>query len=105
MQQFEVTEQVARRAATLLQEYRRSHSGILLNPTGSQDRGGRRAEERPIRRRDNPVLVQQCKGDPVEFRDDEGIRADTTVENLARLSYASCSTHHRHPGSHRLRES
>jgi predicted nucleic acid-binding protein len=30
MQRFEVTEQVARRAATLMQEYRRSHSGIGL---------------------------------------------------------------------------
>ena len=30
MQRFEVTEQVAWRAATLMQEYRRSHSGIGL---------------------------------------------------------------------------
>jgi len=30
MQQFDVTEQVARRAAALMQEYRRSHSGIGL---------------------------------------------------------------------------
>jgi predicted nucleic acid-binding protein len=30
MQRFEVTEQVARRAATLMHEYRRSHSGIGL---------------------------------------------------------------------------
>ena len=30
MQRFEVTEQVARRAATLMNEYRRSHSGIGL---------------------------------------------------------------------------
>lgn len=32
-----------------------------------------------------PVSIPQRKGDPVEFRDDEGIRADTTVESLARL--------------------
>jgi acetyl-CoA C-acetyltransferase len=32
-----------------------------------------------------PVLVPQRKGDPVEVRYDEGIRADTTVETLARL--------------------
>ncbi len=31
MQRFEVTEQVARRAATLMREYRRSHSGIGLD--------------------------------------------------------------------------
>ena len=32
-----------------------------------------------------PVRIPQRKGDPVEFRDDEGIRADTTVESLTRL--------------------
>ncbi len=32
-----------------------------------------------------PVLIPQRKGDPIEFREDEGIRADTTVETLARL--------------------
>ena len=35
-----------------------------------------------------PVLVPQRKGDPIEFRDDEGIRADTTVDSLARLKPA-----------------
>src|SRR5215213_1616518 len=32
-----------------------------------------------------PVLIPQRKGDPIEFRDDEGVRADTTVESLAKL--------------------
>jgi len=32
-----------------------------------------------------PVSVPQRKGDPVEFRADEGIRADTTTESLSRL--------------------
>ncbi len=32
-----------------------------------------------------PVSIPQRKGDPVEFRTDEGIRADTTVDGLARL--------------------
>jgi acetyl-CoA C-acetyltransferase len=32
-----------------------------------------------------PVLIPQRKGDPLEFREDEGIRADTTVESLAKL--------------------
>ncbi len=32
-----------------------------------------------------PVLIPQRKGDPVEFREDEGIRADTTAEVLAKL--------------------
>ncbi len=31
------------------------------------------------------VSLAQRKGDPVQFRTDEGIRADTTVESLARL--------------------
>jgi acetyl-CoA C-acetyltransferase len=34
------------------------------------------------------VPIPQRKGDPVEFRDDEGIRADTTVESLSRLKPA-----------------
>lgn len=32
-----------------------------------------------------PVLIPQRKGDPIEFREDEGIRGDTTVETLATL--------------------
>jgi acetyl-CoA C-acetyltransferase len=32
-----------------------------------------------------PVQIPQRKGDPIEFRMDEGIRADTSVESLARL--------------------
>jgi acetyl-CoA C-acetyltransferase len=35
-----------------------------------------------------PVLIPQRKGDPIEFRDDEGVRADTTVETLSRLKPA-----------------
>ncbi|GAB2474378.1 acetyl-CoA C-acetyltransferase [Jatrophihabitans fulvus] len=32
-----------------------------------------------------PVSIPQRKGDPIEFREDEGIRADTTAESLAKL--------------------
>ncbi|HEX2057568.1 MAG TPA: acetyl-CoA C-acetyltransferase [Actinomycetota bacterium] len=32
-----------------------------------------------------PVLVPQRKGDPVEFKTDEGVRANTTAETLAKL--------------------
>jgi len=35
-----------------------------------------------------PVQVPQRRGDPVEIREDEGIRADTTVELLAKLKPA-----------------
>ena len=31
------------------------------------------------------VDIPQRKGDPIEFREDEGIRADTTVESLSKL--------------------
>jgi acetyl-CoA C-acetyltransferase len=34
------------------------------------------------------VLIPQRKGDPIEFRDDEGVRADTTVETLSKLKPA-----------------
>ncbi|EME24094.1 acetyl-CoA C-acetyltransferase [Rhodococcus triatomae] len=32
-----------------------------------------------------PVAIAQRKGDPIEFREDEGIRADTTPESLGKL--------------------
>jgi acetyl-CoA C-acetyltransferase len=32
-----------------------------------------------------PVFIPQRKGDPIEFREDEGIRGDTTAESLSRL--------------------
>jgi acetyl-CoA C-acetyltransferase len=35
-----------------------------------------------------PVLIPQRKGDPIEFRDDEGIRADTTADSLGKLKPA-----------------
>jgi acetyl-CoA C-acetyltransferase len=35
-----------------------------------------------------PVLIPQRKGDPIEFREDEGIRGDTTAESLSKLKPA-----------------
>jgi acetyl-CoA C-acetyltransferase len=35
-----------------------------------------------------PVLIPQRKGDPIEFREDEGIRPDTTAESLSKLKPA-----------------
>jgi acetyl-CoA C-acetyltransferase len=32
-----------------------------------------------------PVSIPQRKGDPIEFREDEGIRGDTTADSLAKL--------------------
>jgi acetyl-CoA C-acetyltransferase len=34
------------------------------------------------------VLIPQRKGDPIEFREDEGIRADTTADSLSKLKPA-----------------
>ena len=39
-----------------------------------------------------PVLIPQRKGDPVVVAQDEGIRADTTVQTLARLRPAFTAT-------------
>ena len=35
-----------------------------------------------------PVLIPQRKGDPIEFKDDEGIRPDTTADSLSKLKPA-----------------
>jgi acetyl-CoA C-acetyltransferase len=35
-----------------------------------------------------PVQIPQRRGDPIEFREDEGIRGDTTAESLSRLKPA-----------------
>ncbi len=35
-----------------------------------------------------PVMIPQRKGDPIEFTDDEGIRADTTTDSLSKLKPA-----------------
>ena len=35
-----------------------------------------------------PVLIPQRKGDPIEFTQDEGIRADTTADSLGKLKPA-----------------
>ena len=58
-----------------------------------QDAFGARSHERAARAwKDGlyddevvPVLIPQRKGEPTEFRFDEGIRADTTVEGLGKL--------------------
>jgi acetyl-CoA C-acetyltransferase len=39
-----------------------------------------------------PVMIPQRKGDPLEFKYDEGVRADTTAESLARLRPAFSKT-------------
>jgi predicted nucleic acid-binding protein len=66
MQRFDVTKQVAWRAATLIQEYRRSHSGIglgdyLIAATALTERTRNRNVERPplphVSRTRTPFLI------------------------------------------------
>ena len=52
----------------------------------SHQRAAAAAEERPLRRRDRPGRDPAAQGRPDRrSREDEGIRADTTAESLARL--------------------
>jgi acetyl-CoA C-acetyltransferase len=76
--------------------------GALTEAANVDDRGFSRAEQDAFAARSHqlaaagwkngifdeevvPVEVPQRKGDPIEFRFDEGIRADTSVESLAKL--------------------
>ncbi len=43
-----------------------------------------------------PVEIPQRKGDPIVFKDDEGIRADTTAESLGKLRPAFSQGRHDH---------
>ena len=45
-------------------------------------------EGRHLRRRSRTVNIPQRKGDPLQFNEDEGIRANTTAESLAGLKPA-----------------
>ena len=54
----------------------------------SHQRAARAAKDGIFDAEITPVLIPQRKGDPIEFREDEGIRPDTTVESLARLKPA-----------------
>ena len=61
-----------------------------------QDRWAARSHERAAKAIEDgrfeeeivPVEIPQRKGDPVVFEQDEGVRADTTIETLARLKPA-----------------
>ena len=45
-----------------------------------------------------PVRIPQRKGDPIEFTEDEGIRANTTAESLSALRPAFRPRRHHHSG-------
>ncbi len=69
------------------------HNGKLGLGRGEQDEFAARSHQRAAIAQKNgifddeitPVLIPQRKGDPIEFREDEGIRADTTAESLSKL--------------------
>src|SRR3712207_4959807 len=54
----------------------------------SHQKAARAAKDGVFDEEITPVLIPQRKGDPIEFREDEGVRPDTTVESLARLKPA-----------------
>jgi predicted nucleic acid-binding protein len=58
MQRFEVTEQAAWRAATLMQEYHRSHPGTASATTCDTTAGGRRSYCPPWRRWQQPAFCR-----------------------------------------------
>ena len=69
------------------------HNGPLNLTRAEQDEFAARSHQRAAVAAKNGVFdeeittvhIPQRKGDPIEFRDDEGIRADTTVESLGKL--------------------
>src|SRR5437764_10281673 len=54
----------------------------------SHQRAARAAKDGIFDAEITPVLIPQRKGDPIEFREDEGIRPDTTAESLGKLKPA-----------------
>ncbi|HYT09156.1 MAG TPA: acetyl-CoA C-acetyltransferase [Mycobacteriales bacterium] len=72
------------------------HNAGLDISRQEQDEFGARSHQRAAEAQKNglfdeevvPVQIPQRKADPVEFREDEGIRADTTAESLGRLKPA-----------------
>jgi acetyl-CoA C-acetyltransferase len=54
----------------------------------SHQKAARAAKDGVFDEEITPVFIPQRKGDPIEFREDEGIRPDTTVESLGKLKPA-----------------
>ncbi len=70
-----------------------NHNKLLSVTREEQDAFSARSHQRAALAQKNgvfdeeicPVQIPQRKGDPIEFREDEGVRADTTAEGLAKL--------------------
>ena len=72
-------------AENLVQKYQLSRAAQDAFAARSQQRAAAAVESGRFREEITPVLIPQRKGEPLAFDTDEGIRADTTAEGLARL--------------------
>ncbi|KTT13232.1 acetyl-CoA acetyltransferase [Pseudomonas oryzihabitans] len=72
-------------AENLVQKYQLSREAQDAFAARSQQRAAAAVESGRFREEITPVAIPQRKGDPLAFDTDEGIRADTTAEGLARL--------------------
>jgi len=72
-------------AENLVQRYSISREAQDAFAARSQQRAAAAVESGRFREEITPVLIPQRKGEPLAFDTDEGIRADTTAEGLARL--------------------
>lgn len=72
-------------AENLVQQYHLSREAQDAFAARSQQRAAAAVEFGRFREEITPVLIPQRKGEPLAFDTDEGIRADTSAEGLARL--------------------
>jgi acetyl-CoA C-acetyltransferase len=72
-------------AENLVQKYQLSREAQDAFAARSQQRAAAAVESGRFREEITPVAIPQRKGEPLLFDTDEGIRADTTAEGLARL--------------------
>lgn len=72
-------------AENLVHKYQLSREAQDAFAARSQQRAAAAVESGRFREEITPVLIPQRKGEPLAFDTDEGIRADTTAEGLARL--------------------
>ena len=72
-------------AENLVQLYQISREAQDAFAARSQQRAAAAVESGRFREEITPVAIPQRKGEPLAFDTDEGIRADTTAEGLARL--------------------
>lgn len=72
-------------AENLVEKYQLSREAQDAFAARSQQRAAAAVESGRFREEITPVLIPQRKGEPLAFDTDEGIRADTTAEGLARL--------------------